>query len=439
MERSTLYAPNGLMLGPSTLSPGFAPLVLIPVMGTLDVGWEELSDGKAYCAKCSKPMEGEAAYIYLLVLAKSPGKHIMLLHLFPGLFARSVWCEWNKNSHCTNISVVNTMSNRDVALGFYRNPANKAGKRMRLQYPKPWIGGLSSTSRSAQSLEMGGTPGGTVSFDNASLPQAGDMIVAQSDSQAEWRDLGLRQSVRLASIDNVDISMLAPGDMFDGQVLGTGDRILLKDQLDPLENGIYVVGVGSPGPGLARSYDFADGSSAGGVFVVVREGSMENQSNIYVVRQSMPDDVVGADGITFRAVRQIGIGGSPAPTGPIATYSMLLLDVVAKNITWKPVANQEWFTSYASDYTNGKLIITASNVNMSNALMVRLLFNNTTDVLLGSIVMISSPDTYELDMDNTVLASLTMNGTITLQVQRVASMSNHPTLHGASLKFSVIG
>jgi hypothetical protein len=53
-----------------------------------------------------------------------------------------------------------------------------------------------------------------------------------------------RQPVRLASVENIihfnsSVSQPYPIPTFDGMIATSGDRILLKEQTDPIENGIY--------------------------------------------------------------------------------------------------------------------------------------------------------------------------------------------------------
>lgn len=76
--------------------------------------------------------------------------------------------------------------------------------------------------------------------------------------------------VRVASVANVDISSLAAEDLMDTVALENGDRLLLKNQSDASENGIYVL----EQSGATRSEDMtSSGQIATGVVVPVLEGS----------------------------------------------------------------------------------------------------------------------------------------------------------------------
>lgn len=60
------------------------------------------------------------------------------------------------------------------------------------------------------------------------------------------------------------------GDVIDGVTLATGDRILIKDQAAPAQNGVYVVAVsGAP----TRATDMDAASEVDGTFIVVEDGT----------------------------------------------------------------------------------------------------------------------------------------------------------------------
>lgn len=106
------------------------------------------------------------------------------------------------------------------------------------------------------------------------------------------------EPVRVATVaDIATIGLgLNNGDTIDGVTLATGDRVLLKDQTNADENGIYVVGV-SP----TRSDDLnADGELLPGTEVFVKEGDTNAQKKFVCTNTSIPD--IGTDDIFWTAV-----------------------------------------------------------------------------------------------------------------------------------------
>lgn len=90
--------------------------------------------------------------------------------------------------------------------------------------------------------------------------------------QAASNGLDVKSSVRAATLgSNVTIATaLTPSSTLDGVTLADGDRVLVKDQSDPIENGIYVVG---STPARASDADGA-GELSGGSFVFVEQGTV---------------------------------------------------------------------------------------------------------------------------------------------------------------------
>lgn len=83
------------------------------------------------------------------------------------------------------------------------------------------------------------------------------------------------------------------GDTIDGVVLATGNRVLVKDQADAKENGIYVVAAsGTP----SRSTDADTGAELVGAYVFV-EGGTVNDRRAYVCSDA--SITIGVDDIHF--------------------------------------------------------------------------------------------------------------------------------------------
>ena len=105
--------------------------------------------------------------------------------------------------------------------------------------------------------------------------------------------LDLKGSVKVATTENITLS---GAQTIDGVSVVAGDRVLVKDQTDPTNNGIYVADAGA----WSRAAD-ADGNPDGevtsGMFTFVEQGTIGGQHG-YVL--STPDPItVGATDLEF--------------------------------------------------------------------------------------------------------------------------------------------
>lgn len=115
------------------------------------------------------------------------------------------------------------------------------------------------------------------------------------------RGLYWKDPVRAASTANVSLS--APGATLDGVTLANGNRVLLKNQTAPAENGVYVwTGASSA---LTRSADADSGSELNpGTAVTVTEGTANGDKAFLIV-----SDAAVTIGTTATTWGQLG-GGS---------------------------------------------------------------------------------------------------------------------------------
>jgi hypothetical protein len=106
------------------------------------------------------------------------------------------------------------------------------------------------------------------------------------------------------------------GDTLDGITLATGDRILLKDQTDATENGIYVVAAsGAP----TRATDADSGSEMLGATLFVEEGA--TQADYAYHCSTNATITLGSTSLTF--VRITGLGTVTAGAGLTKTGDTL--------------------------------------------------------------------------------------------------------------------
>lgn len=129
-------------------------------------------------------------------------------------------------------------------------------------------------------------------------------LVTKQQMDAATRGLDWKQEVVAASTANV--SLAAPGASLDGVTLANGDRILLKDQTAPAENGIYIwTGAAAA---LTRSLDADSGPELSGSTVTVQRGTA-NADKVYRVTADDPITL----GTTAITLVQVG-GASQAKT-----------------------------------------------------------------------------------------------------------------------------
>jgi hypothetical protein len=144
--------------------------------------------------------------------------------------------------------------------------------------------------------------GGSVSYDsNAGLVYGGDYSTAfineslVSKRYVDTIAAGLHPKTAVLVTTTGETLALSGLTTVDGVSLTTGDRVLVKDQTNDVENGIYVVTGGT----WSRSTDF-DGSPDGeveqGALVPVISGDTNNSTQWILITK---DPVVGTSGLTF--------------------------------------------------------------------------------------------------------------------------------------------
>ena len=169
------------------------------------------------------------------------------------------------------------------------------------------------------SLHPNGT--GTVDVNNARITSLGTPTQATDAATKEYVDaarsgLDVKHSVKAATTGPIT---LANTQVIDGISLVVGDRVLVKDQTDPVENGVYLVANGA----WTRATDFDEPSEVtAGVFFFVEEGLI-NGDHGFVITSNNPL-TVGTSALIFTQFS----GGGQITAGDALTKTGNRLDVV---------------------------------------------------------------------------------------------------------------
>lgn len=153
-----------------------------------------------------------------------------------------------------------------------------------------------NTLAGALVLSQIGAPIGAVGMSNQKITGMADPTAAQDAATKAYVDstaqgLDVKESVRAATTSNhASLANLANGNSIDGISLATNDRILVKDQDNKVENGIYIVQAsGAP----SRADDFKAGKEEAGAFTFVEEGTKYKGHGFVCTMGG--SDVVGTD------------------------------------------------------------------------------------------------------------------------------------------------
>lgn len=129
--------------------------------------------------------------------------------------------------------------------------------------------------------------------------------------QAHQLRVAAKNPCRLASTTTVDI---ATGGLIsvDSVTTVAGDRVLLKDQSTPSQNGIYVAASGSWARALDMD-DVTDDAIAAGLSVYIQEGTL-NAEKTFILTTTGPI-TLGSTSLTFEVGSTVGVGGIGGSTG----------------------------------------------------------------------------------------------------------------------------
>jgi hypothetical protein len=231
---------------------------------------------------------------------------------------------------------------------------------------------------SAQSLRWAGTATNS------------DDLVTKKDLDGVAAGLHWKDSVAVRSVSNVNLS--SPGASINGVSLSSGNRVLLADQTDATQNGIYVWN--GAASAMTRSTDMDAGSEFPGAAVFVRAGTQYADSGWVCTNDSVN---LGTDNIAF--AQFTGLGAITAGNGlsksgntisAIANGTTINISASGIKVADGSLGNAQIDSSAAIAYS--KLSLTGSILNADLAGSIadsKLLQITTTDKVAGSAVQLS--------------------------------------------------
>lgn len=269
-------------------------------------------------------------------------------------------------------------------------------------------------------LDQMALPIASMNFNNVRLGGVASPVNPTDAANKQYVDaarsgLDTKDSVRVASTVNVNIS--SPGATVDSVVLIAGDRILLKDQTTPSQNGIYVWTNSTTA--LNRSTD-ADSNSevTSGMYTYVSEGTV-NANSGWVL--STPDPInLGVTSLTF--VQFSGAGSVVAGAGLYKTGSQLDIGTASSS----------------------RIVINADAIDLAATGITAGTYNSTTVDAYGRVTAGTNPttlsgygitDAQPLNPLLSAVASLTGAGIIS---RLSASTAASRTITGVSNRTTVI-
>ncbi len=227
---------------------------------------------------------------------------------------------------------------------------------------------------------------------NLATPTLDTDAATKAYADAVSQGLTVKDEARVASTTNINIA--SPGASIDGVTLVTGDRILLKDQTNKAQNGLYSFNT-STTP-LVRTTDAdTDAEVKTGLFVFITNGTVNRDSGYYL--RTVNPIVLGTtqlDFVIFSRAGQIDAGAGLTKTGTT-------LDIVSAN--------------------NNRIVVNADSIDLATTAITAGTYRSVTIDAYGRATAGTNPttlsgygivDAQPLDSDLTAVAGLTTNGLI---------------------------
>ena len=191
-------------------------------------------------------------------------------------------------------------------------------------------------------------------------------------------DKRVKEPARVASTANISLAL--PGGSMDGIALVAGDRLLLKNQTNQAENGIYVWT--SASTSLTRSSD-ADGAGDFplGWSIYVREGTAYG-SSFWVYTQSAAV-TLGTTALTFVNLSATGPTGPQGTQGPVGAGGPAGAFVVSGAAPYVCIQDQKPLGTLGGTFTSGAFQTRTLNTKVADSAGISSLTSNQVTLLQG--------------------------------------------------------
>lgn len=212
----------------------------------------------------------------------------------------------------------------------------------------------------------GNLSAGSNKITDLAAPTAANDAARLTDVQAATAGLDVKESVRAASTPaggDVDITTeLENGDALDGVTLATGDRVLLKDQTDASENGIYVV-VATGAASRSEDAD-TDAEVNPNMFMFVQEGTV-NADTGWVLTTDNPI-TLDTTNLTFTQFSGTGAsavdGASNVGAGGVGVFKQLN----GSTLEFNNINSTSNLLTVALDAGNNEVDLTVNEANIDH-------------------------------------------------------------------------
>jgi uncharacterized protein YjbI with pentapeptide repeats len=161
-----------------------------------------------------------------------------------------------------------------------------------------------------------------------SAPSSGSDVTTKTYVDDLVAGLKTRIITRAATTTNIDLTAdLQNGDTLDGVTLATGNKVLVKDQTDQTQNGIYIVVASGT---ASRDPNFDTVEELAGQLAIVQEGS-SNADKIYLCTTDN-SGTIGSVNIVFSQVQ-------PSFTGTVTSVAVADAGSSEFTVTGSPITS----------------------------------------------------------------------------------------------------